>query len=411
MKHLIGSRVIKWGLVFVLLALILVILWVASYEKEPEAPFIYCPDWRDAPVKVPGLDHIVAIAYHAQWLTAIDAQGALWSYYPFPFKDCIGTAKRIYPGRNAGDEDPAVTRMGRITSSRRGGFGITVDGRLVEWNPELVNSACPYGTGAPGTCARVPPVVHGDIAAVSSTNEHLLAVDRRGLVWSEGMNDCGQLGRTGLYGGSPQRLGWGQVPGLPTVKAVATGARYSIALDRAGRVWAWGNNSHPDTDGDGQFHPSPTVELCHPGGKSPLGLDEAAHVSPEVVQGLPPVEAVNMYRSFALALDRKGMPWGWGYNRCHVIGPDTPEIRKQGSYHAEPQRITGMPRIVDMAPGYRHALFLDEEGGVWSTGLHCRSDVPTRVEALPVIVAVAAGRERSAVLDKEGHVWVWGSFP
>ena len=70
------------------------------------------------------------------------------------------------------------------------------------------------------------------------------------------------------------------------------------------------------------------------------------------------------------------------------------------------------PRVVQVDWGCFHSLLLDEEGGVWETGL-CRSSSPLvlfqRVPELPVITSVAAGCYHSAAVDEEGSLWLWTS--
>lgn len=408
----------------------------AADARTAMRSILECPSTRQEAWQIPGLEHVVSIAYQLDRLTAIDTGGRLWSYFAFPTKDCIGAPERIYPGRRAGDEDPSTTRMGRITSSLTEGIGLTSDGRLAMWSIFAVNTPSRQN-GRPGTYTEKASDVRTDIVDASISDEHLLAVDREGAVWSEGWDDCGQLGRPGPWGGrsvSP----YGRVPDLVNIKAVATGMRYSLALDTTGRVWGWGNLSNSLTLAGGIFHPTSQATLCKPNGTGPFGVDESPHRSPERVSGLPAIKSISMLHGFALALSRDGHVWAWGYNECGVTGLEPPPGRVS-SFQAKPHRIEGMPRIVAISAGVRHAIFLDKNGGVWVTGNNgarqlgliapphagislCQSSrdsagtesysaIPLKVPGLPPAIAIAAGRDRSAAVDRDGHVWIWGRFP
>ncbi|WP_139382765.1 hypothetical protein [Luteibacter sp. 22Crub2.1] len=396
-----------------------------------------CPHERTQPWKIPGLDHIVSIAYQGGWLAAIDSEGRTWSYRAQPTEYCIGTPQHVYLGRHAGDDDPSATRMYKLASSTSEAIGLSDDGRVVRWYHDRVNDACPHGSHHPGPCQDRITDVRRDMTDVSRSHEHLLAVDREGAVWSEGMNDCGQLGsfdRQGQF--SSESRGYGRVPGLPKITAVATGSRYSAALDEEGRVWGWGSLSTSWALAGGIYHAEPMAPLCRPAGRSAMGLDETPHVLPVQVTGLPSVRSIDMFQNFVLAIDRDGHPWAWGYDECGVTGRDPKALAAQATFQRQPQRIEGMPSLLAVSAGVRHALFLDKNGVVWATGndgagqlgamvprhtdpRQCASseelgadenysEVPVKVPSLPPIVGIAAGRDRSAALDRDGHVWIWG---
>ncbi|WP_115560852.1 RCC1 domain-containing protein [Xanthomonas arboricola] len=395
-----------------------------------------CPSTRPEAWQIPGLERIDSIAFQQDRLTAIDDKGLLWWYYAFPTTDCIGKPERIYPGRLAGDEDPAATRVGRITSSLAWGVGLTTDGRLFRWGTVGVNLACEPGA-PPGTCTKKSTDFRTDIVDASSSDEHLLAVNSTGDVWSDGLNDCGQLGRPDPLGGV-LATGYGRVPDLTNVVAVATGARYSLALDKSGAVWGWGNLSNSGTLAGGIFHAGFGAILCRPNGEGPLGVDEAPHATPEKISGLPAIKSISLLNGFALALSRDGHVWAWGSNECGAIGLEPP-AGATSVFQAKPHRIEGMPHIVAISAGVRHAIFLDKNGGVWATGNNgarqlgliapphagislCQSSrdsagtesyssIPLKVPGLPPAIAIAAGRDRSAAVDRDGHVWIWGRVP
>ncbi|MCM8816517.1 MAG: hypothetical protein NC913_03270 [Candidatus Omnitrophica bacterium] len=82
-----------------------------------------------------------------------------------------------------------------------------------------------------------------DIRQVAAGGRHSLALDKDGNVWAWGDNTSGQLGN-GTNDDSNYPVA---VIGLPEIKSVAAGLNHSLAIDKDGNVWVWGYN------GSGQF--------------------------------------------------------------------------------------------------------------------------------------------------------------
>lgn len=392
----------------------------------------HCPERRTAPVRVPGMEHAVAIAFQGNRLVALNVDGQLWSYDPSNSETCESVARRIdvQPETFQGKATPP--RLKAIAASNHDGIGVTSDGRLAVWNPENGHRACPDG-GSAAACTVLLKKCIGGVAGVAGSASHVLVTLRNGNVMSTGMNDCGQLGRA-----EAGNLSLGQIPSLIDVVAVATGKRNSMALDKHGRVWTWGNLSHPLIGSSTPFQPTADFLYCS-GGNNPFGLSESPVVKPAIVDGLPYAKAIASFHGFDLVLDQKGHVWGWGNNDCGQVGGDPSELSHHGGYQPQPQIIAGLPAIKAIAAGRRHALFLGSDGDVWATGdngfaelgrlEHFASNVracvsstelaqydgysekPLRVNGFGRAIAIAAGEDRSAAVDVDGHVWLWGRYP
>jgi len=397
---------------------------------------LHCPDQRWTPVRVLGLENIRTIAFQEGYLVALDSSGQRWSYFAQPATSCETQAVAMGPVRHGVNDVSPPEGMSRIVSSAGGGVGLSINGTLVTWRTADGQPVCAAGlTGS--DCGGFAGRTYTDISDVAQGASHLLMVTRDGGVLSVGMNDCGQLGRTGRNSPSGALL-VGPVPGLADVVAVAAGKRSSMALGRDGRVWTWGNLSHPLVGSSTPSQPTEYALYCGPF-HNPFGLPEAADTTPAVVAGLPPVVAISSFHGFDLALDRKGHVWGWGYNDCGQIGGDPRTLVHTAGFQASPRMIGGLPAVRAIAAGRRHALFLGKDGSVWVTGdnefgqLAMRgglpsnvaiclsstrragvdgySEKPRRVEGIGSAVAVAAGSGHSAAVDSNGHVWLWGRYP
>jgi hypothetical protein len=78
-----------------------------------------------------------------------------------------------------------------------------------------------------------PPIV-----AIDAGYYHSLALDKDGMVWAWGDNEDGQLGD----GTTTDRWTPIKVRDIRSIKAISAGCGHSLALDKDGMVWAWGEN-------------------------------------------------------------------------------------------------------------------------------------------------------------------------
>jgi len=176
-------------------------------------------------------------------------------------------------------------------------FSVAVDtsGAVWRWGSwEIESEVAPGEFTFKDLSTRFPVRVEGmrGIVAASAGEDHILALDHWGRVWALGENDEGQLG-------DGTRKGRARVParvmGIPRVMAGAAGSEFSMALDDAGQVWAWG--------------------------RSFLGnaLDPGV---PTLVGGLPRIREISA-RGMSMALADDGSVWTWGRNVDGRLGDGT----------------------------------------------------------------------------------------
>jgi alpha-tubulin suppressor-like RCC1 family protein len=411
--------------------------WHFSHEARAEsAGGPQCPSWRSNPLKVPGINGAKTIAFQGSHLVALNGDGQVWSYYAEGGATCETRAVAMDPARYASKDGGAHGGMARLAGSADYAAGLTSDGTLVTWMPRGGYETCGAGMSADECSVFVKRNVN-HVSDVADSGSHMLLVTNDGHVLSAGMNDCGQLGHTELN--SPPLAGdLAAVPGLAGIVAVASGKRSSMALDQNGRVWTWGNLSHPLV---GSSSPTrPTLDSLYCGtSHNPFNLSTTAETNPTVVPNLPPVAAISSFHGFDLALDHSGRVWGWGYNDCGQLGGDPGKLTRTAGFQAAPAPIAGLPPIRTMAAGRRHAVFVAVDGSVWAIGdnedaqlamlggmpsnaptcvssterggVSGYSATPRRIEAIPSAIAVAADEGHSAAVDSDGHVWIWGQYP
>ena len=219
----------------------------------------------------------------------------------------------------------------------------------------------------------VPTPADTAFAALSFGQNHSLAIDTQGRLWSWGDDADGQLGRgdgnwsdCGLSGSTARicRMDIGQVADWTDVAAVAAGLDHVLVLRGDGTVWGFGSNANG----------------C-------LGLDAAIENSSTPVQvawSVDDIAAGNVGRiiqvaagsGISLALDDKGQLWAWGRNSYGNLG----QGYKDSDAHPTPvlvplDAVAGSSAIVAVATGNNHILALDTNGQVYAWGNNATSQV------------------------------------
>lgn len=176
-------------------------------------------------------------------------------------------------------------------------------------------------------------------AARAEGGRHYLAIDAAGRVWAWGENSAGQLG-TGSFRGEDQAV---LLTGPQKTVAVAAGLRHSLALAADGRVWVWGAGQFGQTGKGGHDHFT----------SQPLPLELKLPL---------PVKAIAAGDHHNLALDIDGRVWAWGANDLGQLGDGS--LRDSG----EPRKVPFKGKAARIfAKGKRSGL-LSESGEALTWG-------------------------------------------
>jgi len=138
---------------------------------------------------------------------------------------------------------PSTTRVTALTSSWEGSGALLSNGTYFNWG---YNASGQLGDGTT-TNSDVPVQVALPAAArqvfqggSGPKNGQTVAILANGSVWAWGDNDRGQLGNgTRMSSAVPLRV---DVPQGVSFVRVSSGGFASYAIDRLGRLWAWGDN-------------------------------------------------------------------------------------------------------------------------------------------------------------------------
>jgi len=208
------------------------------------------------------------------------------------------------------------------------------------------------------------------------------------LAW--GVNNAGQLGD----GTFISRAMPGPVMGMDTVKAIAAGMEYSLAVKTDGTLWSWGENMDNGL-GDGT---------------------STNRTVPTLITGIPPmVKSVGTGWFHSLAVLEDGSVWRGG-NYSNIRSGAMPALAPLDS--SVPVQVQGVSNVIAAVGGDYHSLVLTQDGTVWAwggnnygqlgNGTYTDSLTPAPVMGLSNVIAIAAGIEFSIALRSDGTVWTWG---
>jgi alpha-tubulin suppressor-like RCC1 family protein len=227
-----------------------------------------------------------------------------------------------------------------------------------------------------------------DIAAIATGGLHSLALDRAGRLYATGVNTHGQLGF--IYAESRKRFA--KVPFLGGVTAIAAGGSHSFAI-ASGKVYAAGWNY-------GQLGVGEKGD--------PWKFTEIKSLSAKEIVAI----AAGAFHT--LALGANGKVYATGANRDGRLGFDDNANRETF------ELVASLEGITVIAAGNFHSLALSSEGKLYASGYNKfgqlgvgdNDDRWKFAEVKPLegakIVAIAAGFDHSLALDENGKVYATG---
>jgi len=331
--------------------------------------------------------------YHS---VAIDKNGSTWAWgLGTSGQNGNGTLGALFtiPASVAGNIKTFCKITAGINNSENlSAFSVGIDknGRVWSWG---VNS---YGQiGDNSTTQRYTPVsVLGAVKTfcqISAGGIHVLGIDKNGRLWTWGFNSSGQLGDNS----TTSRLTPVSVLGaVKTFCKIYGGTSYSLAIDKNGRVWSWGNNA------SGQLGDNSTTSRL-----TPVSVLGAVKTFCTIAAGL----------LHTLGIDKNGRVWGWGANGNSQLGDNTTTQRNT------PVSILGAVKtFCQISGGNSFSLGIDKNGRAWGWGYNGRGQVgdnSVTQRATPVSVAgtvktfckISAGNIFSVAIDKNGRAWSWGN--
>ncbi len=245
------------------------------------------------------------------------------------------------------------------------------------------NQSGQLGQGSTDAVGGVVAVsgLNATMVVASSVTPSVLALKGDGSVWFWGADTVGQ-GGSGAAVNSSVPL---SVTLPATIRQVATGDRFSVALDTNGNVWGWGDN-----------------------GAGPFGASLVSRSTPAQIAGVSQVSAIAAGSSFVLYLKSDGT----------VVRSGTLAEVPGG---VDPSMVTGLGGITAIAAG-GSAYAVRNDGAILALGANGAGELgngSTTASATPVLVngisgvvgRLSAAGSRVSAVTTDGKVWSWGAAP
>ncbi|MCE5263077.1 MAG: Ig-like domain repeat protein [Deltaproteobacteria bacterium] len=270
------------------------------------------------------------------------------------------------------------------------------DGCVFSWG---INEFGQLGRGdsakhvGPDVVTRGPDTILWNIKSIAAGWNHALALDRDGKVWAWGKNEFGQVGIAPL---PPPQIGSSAIAiqsGPGDISAVSAGLGFSLAIDNHFAVWGWGGNW------EGQLGDGTTTDRVIP-----------VQVKTSASENLGGIMALSAGRFHSLALDWNGNVWAWGDNQSGALGRD-PAATPESLFAVSVQDYGGLNdlgNILDIAAGNLFSLALAKPGFDATVSLSSSANPAALGDAVTFTAMVsavdpAAGTPAGSVVFKEGH--------
>jgi alpha-tubulin suppressor-like RCC1 family protein len=225
---------------------------------------------------------------------------------------------------------------------------------------------------------------------------HSLFLKSNGSLWATGWNLYGQLGNGTYATAYPYGTNLPVQIVASNVTAIAVGGGHSLFLKSNGSLWAVGWNAYGQlgdgTTDNGNFETNQPEQIV------------ASNVT-VIAAGL----------NHSLFLKSNGSLWAMGDNSYGQLGDNTTD---NGNFETNrPEQIVASG-VAAISAGYRHSLFLKNDGSLWAmgnnaygqlgTGTYNNTNQPVQIVASNV-TAIAAGDQHSLFLMSNGSLWAMGN--
>ena len=281
--------------------------------------------------------------------------------------------------------------VGVISGGTNYSLAIDKNGRAWGWGSNFQGSLGDNSTTAKCTPVSVAGAVK-TFCQISAGSNYSLAIDKNGRAWGWGYNYYGQIGNNS----TTSKLTPVSVLGaVKTFCQISAGDKHSLAIDKNGRAWAWGNNA------DGQLGDNGSTN----------------HATPVSIVFAVTFCKISARGRHSLAIDKNGRAWGWGNNYNGQLGNGNSGVDAGG---AAPISVSGgVKTFCIISAGDTHSLAIDKNGRAWGWGNNGygqlgdnsatqRLTPVSMLGAVKTFCQISAGESHSLAIDKNGRAWAWG---
>jgi alpha-tubulin suppressor-like RCC1 family protein len=203
---------------------------VASSQVGPFGPVIFDSTGSCLPTEVDTAPQFTEMDAGTAHSLGVDCRGQLWGFGSNSAGQ-LGLGSVTVGQAIAPTPIPGVTDVVDVSAGAQHSLVLKSDGTVLAMGD---NGAGQLGVGSSNSTVAIPTLVSGlsNVVALAGGPNYSLAVDSAGVVWAWGEGSSGELGDSALT----QSTVPVQVPGLGSspVVSVAAGDQHALALDNAG---------------------------------------------------------------------------------------------------------------------------------------------------------------------------------
>ena len=277
---------------------------------------------------------------------------------------------------------PNVITNGSHTISLR------TDGKVFTWGD---NTYGQLGNGTVKTSDEPVEVTFPEgtiITQIAAGENHNVALDSNGNVWTWGRNNNYQIGNTRANQYTPYK-----VSNLPKVIKISAGNNNTMVITENNELYAWGLNAYGD-----------------------LGLGTYTNkVLPKKVKGIHDIIDISGGKSHYIALNRAGEVFVTGSNLYGQLGIGDNEIGKINEF----QKVEIKDKIGTIDAGDISNIATTVDGYVYTWGGNTYSilgtgdkenkNVPTKLKDVKNIRQASTGKTHTILRDENNNVYVTGT--
>ena len=312
-------------------------------------------------------------------------------------RDITGT-QDSRPGRA---EAPAGVKFVHISTGYGHSIAVGSDGSLYTWGD---NSVGQLGRAVTSSEPADKPNKVDTPAGItfiqaSAGGSYSVAVGSDGSLYTWGNNSVGQLGRetTGESDWKPSRA---DTPAGVAFTLVSAGRGHTVALDRQGNAYTWGDNTHGELGRDTSGTPAD-----RPGkADAPAGITFAQASAGE---------------SHSIAVDSDGNLYTWGNTADGRLGRDTSGTPADRPGKADaPAGIT----FAQASAGDGYSVAVSSDGNLYTWGDNTHGELGRDTSGTPAdrpgkantpadvtFTRASAGAGHGLALGSDGYLYSWGS--
>eukprot|EP01130_Rhizamoeba_saxonica_P006354 TRINITY_DN2531_c0_g1_i2.p1 TRINITY_DN2531_c0_g1~~TRINITY_DN2531_c0_g1_i2.p1 ORF type:complete len:606 (-),score=90.28 TRINITY_DN2531_c0_g1_i2:45-1862(-) len=182
------------------------------------------------------------------------------------------------------------------------------------------------------------------IKMVTCGNSHTLCLTEGGDLFSWGRGDSGQLGFGTEFDYCEPRLLESLIN--ETITYITSGSDFNIAITKNNVMYSWGSNTN---------------------GQLGVGT-QSDEWKPAIISTFNNINIVKVHSAWrhSLAISDEGIVYGWGINNYGQLGLGYTSVAE-----VKPQIVKLLLgyKVIDIACGWRHSIFLTEHGDVYCCGV------------------------------------------